>query len=148
MQYNVAQLLKDPIRSTRNHRVNEDVNTDDGSSETVKGHLSLMRTDKGIRTNARLELEVWAVCGCCLKRFRLPVSMKIEEEYLPTVNISTGKSLRVTEGAEGWFIIDYRHILKLDEAIHHHEKAFEAYVSRGLFGPLPFLRSGQEHPTV
>ncbi len=140
MQYNVAQLLKEPIGSTRAHRLDGDTTADDGSSERVKGYLSLMRTDKGIWVNAPIEAGVWAVCGRCLKRFRLPVNINIEEEYLPKVDITTGQALRVPEWADNCFTIDHKHILNLDEAIRQYtimKRPMKPLCQEGCLGLCP-----------
>ena len=120
MEYNVAQLLKDPIGATRDHKVDGDIYIDEGGKEKVNGSLYLMRTDAGIWANANLKLAVWATCARCLEQFRMPVSIQIEEEYLPTVDISNGKSLKSTHPHGDWPMIDYRHMLNLDEMIRQH----------------------------
>lgn len=120
IQYNVAQLLKEHIGSTRTYRLEGDISADDGSWERGKGHLSLMRTDKGVWVRAHLEMGVWGVCSRCLKRFLQPMSVTVEEEYLPPVDIITGQPLRATDRGEENFTIDRRHILSLDEAIRQY----------------------------
>ena len=121
MYYNVAQLLKEPIGSTRIYRIDQPVSTDDGDFQIIpQGQLSLMRTDKGVWASARLNVRHRVICSRCLKRFPHPIRIVIEEEYLPTVDVNTGQSLRVPERAEGFFTIDQRHGLELKEALRQY----------------------------
>ena len=121
MLYNVAQLLKEPVGSIRTYRISEPVFVGDDTTYTFpQGHLSLMRTDKGIWVRATVEAQVWLVCSRCLKGFPHPLRVAIEEEYLPTVDINTGQILHVPEKEEGSFTIDQRHILDLKEALRQY----------------------------
>ena len=70
--------------------------------------------------SAKVEASVALTCSRCLKSFPYPLRIAIEEEYLPTIDINSGQSLRMTEGAEGSFTIDQRHILDLREAIRQY----------------------------
>ncbi len=121
MYYNVAQLLKEPVGSTRTYKIAGAVPTDSGvATISPEGQLQLMRTDKGIWLNARLTARQWVTCGRCLREFHHPVEFAINEEYLPTVDIHTGQSMRVLEGQEGVFAIDRRHILDVREALRQY----------------------------
>ena len=121
MYYNVVQLLKEAVGSTRTYRIVEPIPTDDGATHILpQSQLSLMRTDKGIWVSASLGVRVGVTCSRCLKRFPHPLRFVIEEEYLPMVDINTGQSLRVSERAEGSFTIDQQHILDLGEALRQY----------------------------
>jgi uncharacterized protein len=124
MYYNVAQLLKEPVGSTRSYGVDEPgPNADGATGMSPCGRVSLMRTDKGIWVNASVEAPVWVSCSRCLKGFPYPVGIVIEEEYLPTVDVTTGQSLAVPERAEGSFTIDPKHTLDLGEAVRQYTLA-------------------------
>lgn len=116
----MAQLLKEPTGSLRKYRVDEPFVTEEGVKERVRGHLSLMRTDKGIWASVRLETWVGSNCSRCLAPFRLPVRLTIEEEYLPTVDVNTGVPIRETDGEDSNFTIDEHHILDLTEAVRQY----------------------------
>ena len=121
MYYNVAQLLKEPVGSTRTYRITEPIPIGGGDTHTLsRGQLSFMRTDKGIWMSAKVEVHAWITCSRCLKRLPYPLSFAMEEEYLPTVEVNTGQSLRVPERAEGYFTIDYQHGLDLREALRQY----------------------------
>jgi len=121
MYYSVAQLLREPIGSTREYWLDGAARPGDRESYiSTHGRASLMRTDKGIWVNAKVEASVWATCSRCLSRSACPVAMVIEEEFFPTVDIKTGQSLHGPERAEGFFTIDNQHVLDLTEAVRQH----------------------------
>ena len=120
MYYNVAQLLKESVGSTRTYRVDEAVSVDDDTQISATGQIALMRTDKGIWVDAGIEMGVWLTCSRCLKRSASPLRLVIEEEYLPTVDINTGQPLNVPEKAEGSFTIGPQHVLDLREALRQY----------------------------
>jgi len=114
----VAQLLKEPVGSTRTYPIDGPFSNDIGIAELLpQSQLFMMRTDKGIFVDARVSACLRVTCSRCLKRTTYPVDMSIEEEYLPTLDITTGQSLRVPANSEGTFTIDRQHGLDLQEAL-------------------------------
>ena len=120
MQFNVAQLLKEPIGSTRSYELDENTTSEDGSFERGEGSLFLMRTDEGVWVRLHVEIGLWGACSRCLKRFLYPVDINIDDEYLATAEVATGKPIALPEYAEGSFTIDHSHVLSLDEAIRQY----------------------------
>ena len=120
MQINVAQLLKSPVGSTRNHRVSGIVEiSDDGVSSEVHGEVKLLRTNRGILVRSTLHTEIDATCSRCLSPFRCPLTLNIEEEYFPVIDVVSGTSLALPE-EPGAFTIDENHILDLTEAVRQY----------------------------
>ena len=118
MQINVSQQLKAPTGTTQDYEVNEVVNIAGGSS-VVQGKLKLMRTSQGILARATLRTEVRVTCSRCLTSFGYPLTLNIEEEYLPTVDIVSSVQLPMPE-EPGCFTIDEHHVLDLTEAIRQY----------------------------
>ncbi len=113
---NVSQLLQEPIGSTREYDIDAEVELlGDGKKYRVKGECELMRTRRGILVQCKLETEIELTCGRCLKPFRQPLKIKFEEEFLPTIDVTSGMPLAQTEDTAGAFMIDERHILDLTE---------------------------------
>ena len=120
MQINVSQLLREPIGSTRDYRVNEVADiSGNGSNFQVQGECRLLRTQRSVLAKCTLNTEVDLTCGRCLNRFRYPLTLNFEEEYLPTVDVMSGTPLPLPEEA-GVFAIDEHHILDLTEAIRQY----------------------------
>ena len=121
MYYNVAQLLKEPVGSTWAYDIEGPLPKDLYSIElSPPGHISMMRTDRGILVSAEVDVDVWVTCSRCLKRTPSPVQISIEEEFLPTIEINSGHSLSLHERSEGVFTIDRQHGLDLGEPIRQY----------------------------
>ncbi|MBI2166171.1 MAG: DUF177 domain-containing protein [Chloroflexi bacterium] len=117
MRFNVAQLLKEPVGSTRSYNVEESFGPlEHITISHVRGSVRLTRTDKGVWASASLETDVQCSCGRCLKEFRQPLTLSFEEEYRPTVDVITGVHLTpADEDEEEAPTIDERHVLDLTE---------------------------------
>ena len=118
MQTNVAQLLKAPIGSIRTLTVNNTLE-DNGSQYLVQGELTLVRTNRSILAQGTLTSQTPMTCSRCLKPYTCNLSLKIEEEYFPTIDIITGTKLPQPEDP-GSFTIDEHHDLDLTEAIRQY----------------------------
>ena len=117
---NVSQLLKEPMGSVRNYEFKESVDvTGNGTGSTFQGKLRLMRTNRSILVEGTLHAELEVTCSRCLNSFCCPLTLHIEEEYFPTVDIESGASLPVPDDTAS-FTIDEFHILDLTEAISHY----------------------------
>ena len=120
MQINVSQLLKESIGSARDYQADELIDvTGDGSGTGVQGKVGLLRTHRGILVKGELHTGVRLNCSRCLSLFHYPVTLKIEEEYLPTIDIASGVPLSSSE-EPGSFIIDEHHVIDLTEAVRQY----------------------------
>ena len=121
MRYNVAQLLREQVGSTRSYQIDEEPSPHGKTPpEQAENRLLLMRTDKGLWATARLETQVPGVCSRCLKPFTQSLAMVIEEEYFPMVDVNTGRPLPIPDQEQGVFTIDSSHILDLHEAVRQY----------------------------
>ncbi len=118
MQINVAQLLKGPIGETREYQIKDTVDFADGS-HLVEGEFRLTRTDRAVLVKGTLRSEVELACSRCLNSFTVPITLDIEEEYYPTIDIITGARIPVP-GEPGSFTIDEHNILDLTEAVRQY----------------------------
>jgi uncharacterized protein len=117
MQINVAQQLRSAVGSVRDYEVSETIDvTGDGNGSLVQGKVSLMRTDRGILVKGVLNAEVGLTCSRCLSLFNCPLTLNIEEEFFPTIDVVSGVSIPVPE-EPGCFTIDERHVLDLNEVM-------------------------------
>jgi len=111
---NVAQLLKKPIGSSHNYDVAEIIN--EQAANSTKGKITLIRTDRGILVQGKLTAELELTCSRCLDFFLWPISFSLEEEFFPSLDVTTGLPLSLSEDSEG-FTIDNNHLLDLGELI-------------------------------
>ena len=114
IQINVAQQLKQPVGVTRHYQISE---TTDTAGYQIRGEVELLRTDRGILVSGTLETTTRFMCSRCLEAFKYPLTLKIEEEYLPTVEVISGTPLSVPEGS---FTINENHEIDLDETVRQY----------------------------
>jgi uncharacterized protein len=115
MQINVSQLLQEPIGATREYKFDDAADIiGDGRKNRVQGDCRLLRIRRGILVRCSLDTEVELTCSRCLSRFRQPLKIRFEEEFLPTIDVNSGMPLPQTEDA-GAFMIDEHHIMDLIE---------------------------------
>jgi uncharacterized protein len=118
MEYNVAQMLLEPIGSVRQFEIQETfVALDDVEVNRLEGWLKLTRTDIGIWVKGRLKLEVSSQCGRCLKGFNAPLNTEINEQYYPAVELTTGAAIAAPVLEEEAFRIGPTNVLDTREAL-------------------------------
>lgn len=121
MRIHVAQLLKGAIGVSRSYEIGERVDVSgDGVESPVQGEVNLMRTNRGILVKGTLHTGVEASCSRCLTLFSYPLTLNLEEEYFPTVNINTDAPLSLPEDDPGGFTIDEHHEIDLTEAVRQY----------------------------
>jgi uncharacterized protein len=118
MQTNVAQLLKSPIGSLRTLTVDDKLE-DNGTKYTVKGDVTLTLTNRSILAQGKLTSQTKIACSRCLKPFTCKITLNLQEEYFPTIDIITGARLPEPEDP-GSFTLDEHHELDLTEAIRQY----------------------------
>jgi uncharacterized protein len=120
MQMNVSQLLQEPIGATRRQEIDEAVDiTEEGASYPVRGECRLLRIEQGVLASCTLDTEVELNCDRCDTRYRQPLHLEFEEEFIPTIDIHSGVTLAPPE-EPGVFTIDDHHILDITEAVRQY----------------------------
>lgn len=121
-EFNVSHLLRLPIGS----KVKYDLVTDesfelDERSRSVRilGTVELMRTNFGIFARGQLVSEVELECDRCLDIYHSEVGARFEEEYLPVIDVSSGRPVQ-SERTDETFFISPNHIVDLTEAVRQH----------------------------
>jgi uncharacterized protein len=118
MQVNVAQLLKEPVGSTRTYQIDEFLNAgSDINEQSAKGEILFIRIEKGIFVKGQISTVRHGTCARCLKPIDYNYKYNIEEEFLPTVDINTGFNLEVEDST---FIIDSHHNIDLSELLYQY----------------------------
>jgi uncharacterized protein len=127
MQFNVAQLLKEPIGAMRRYELVEDIGELDpelAALGPLVGGVELIRIHSGILARANLSTAVQVTCNRCLEPIALPVRFTVEESFRPLTEVHTGRYIAPDEfeGEEedledAALIIDEHHILDLSEVV-------------------------------
>lgn len=119
-QFNVAQLLRSPIGSTRSYEIEEQsFQADEFEVKDLRGTVRLTRLRGELLLQGRLEGTVSLECSRCLERYVQPLHMDLELEYQPSVALVEGEELSLTE-QDGVYTIDEHHTLDLAEAVREH----------------------------
>ena len=115
MKYNVAQLLKEAIGSHRNFEIEEEICDADHPVDHVRGSVDMVRTHQGIWVQARLEVRLPQDCSRCLDGFSRTMSIELDEEYFPEIDVKTGSRVSLPDDWEALYISS-DHNLDLAEA--------------------------------
>jgi len=118
-QWNVAQLLKEPIGATRHFDVLATVlqaEADVTQAAPLTGRVSMLRTNLGVLIQGVLAGSVTVECTRCLKPVTIPVTVELEEEFKPTVDVVRGAYVPVDE-EDTALLIDEHHVLDIGEVL-------------------------------
>jgi len=127
MEFNVAQLLKEPVGAFRRYQLNETFEElDDGLAflSPLTGELQILRINSGVLVTGELQAAVRVTCGRCIEPMVMPLTFSVEESFRPLTAVETGRYLRPEEfeGDSSDFedealIIDEHHILDMGEVV-------------------------------
>ncbi len=122
MIFNVAQLLKADVGTTRRYAVDEWVApwTDQVVMVApVEGAVEFIRTNRGILVRARMTTSVQLDCSRCLEVCVEHLPIEFAEEYIPTIDVATGLPAKVPHESYA-FRIDEKHELDLEPAVREY----------------------------
>lgn len=88
-----AGLLGEPVGTVRDDPIEPvwvDAGEDVALAEPVSGALRLTRTNRGLLVDARLHTAIATECSRCLRDVTVPLELAIDEEALPSIELSTG----------------------------------------------------------
>jgi uncharacterized protein len=96
LAWNVAGLLADDPGADRVHPlsgVTIDLGEDLRLAGPIEGRVRLVRTNRGILAHADLRTALDLECSRCLGHIVFPVEVRLQEEYLPALDLATGRPL-------------------------------------------------------
>jgi uncharacterized protein len=115
MYINVAQLLKEPVGSKRNYKVDELIGEE--GKNNVRGKVTLIHTNRSVLVQGSMTASVRDVCNRCLETVDFSVNFTIEDEYLPSIDIASGLPLSTNPDS---FTLDKNHALDLSEILNQY----------------------------
>ena len=119
MQYNVAQLLKEPTGSSRQYQLDEEFSDEGRILDQVKGNIDIIRTHQGLLVTANLAIKSTVSCSRCLEEYATKASLFVEEEFLPVFDINTGRRIEFDEDQFSGRI-DVNHELDLTDVLQQY----------------------------
>jgi uncharacterized protein len=127
MEFNVAQLLKQPIGAIREYEVEEDIEGLDPGLvplTPLTGEVKLLRTHSGILARCVFQVLLEVICNRCLEPVERHVEGSFEESFRPLTDVLTGRfiSPKEFEGQEeeltdSALLIDDHHIMDMTEVL-------------------------------
>ena len=117
--WNVAGLLAEPSGAERADRIEGatiDLGEDLGLAQPVDGRLRLVRTNRGILANANMHTALDLACSRCLREIAVPVEVRLQEEYLPSLDMATGRPLPTSDEPDALRLTDH-HELDLETPV-------------------------------
>lgn len=126
MLFNVSQLLKDTIGSTRSFDLIEDLSEIEelDALNPLVGTVQLLRTHSGILVSGEVSTALRVTCSRCLEPVVMPVRFFLEENFRPLTEVRTGRFIHpddfegsAEELEDGALLIDEQHMLRLAEVI-------------------------------
>jgi uncharacterized protein len=119
LTWNVAQLLGELAGSTRHYDISgvtiplpEPLRL----ADPIEGRVDLSRTNRGLIVRAELATALEGECSRCLRAIEVPVTIRIEEEALPTIHPESGLPLDIEDEPDALRLNDH-HELELDVAV-------------------------------
>ncbi|MBC8281657.1 MAG: DUF177 domain-containing protein [Chloroflexi bacterium] len=120
MQYNLAQLFREPTGSTRDYEVDESFIGPEDGLDRAQGWVRVIRTHDGFLVRAELETQVNLTCSRCLSWFELRSVLKMEEESFPSIDPTTDGMEELPDEADGVIILDDQHVLDMAEVLRQY----------------------------
>jgi uncharacterized protein len=120
---NVAQVLKEPVGATRRYRLRVDELPlgEDRLARGITGTVKLMRVGRGLLVTGEARASVDLTCMRCLEDYTQPVTLELEEEFRPSIDVGSGLGITYSgpdSAAEAdFFLIGDDHVLDLSEAL-------------------------------
>jgi uncharacterized protein len=130
LTFNVAQLLKEPVGSTRKLDIatplltlsDETFDPEDPTpvdARQVKGNVKITRLGDDLLVQGNVKADVSLVCSRCLESFEVPIESTLEERYQPSVDVFTGRPIvrADVEEDDNAFSISANHEIDLAEPV-------------------------------
>jgi len=119
LSYNVAGLLRATPGTVRRypvHAPNLEIAADLRLAAPIDGEVRLSRTGRSILARAELRTALEERCSRCLVPVTAPVTVLVDEEALPSIDLLTGQPLDTSAEPEA-LRLDEHHELDLTESV-------------------------------
>ena len=116
---NVAGLLGDGVGATRTLDIDHatlSLPDDLVLSEPIRGTIRLTHENRGILAETHLRTALAGECARCLRPLSTPIDVDLEEEYLPSIDLTTGRPVATDAEPDALRLTDH-HELDLGPSI-------------------------------
>ncbi len=134
LTWNVAGLLADVTGAARTYPIagveldlaeDAEPNQPAELAQPIDGDVQLTRTNRGILAHARLRTALKAECSRCLLEITIPIDIDLREEFLPSLDLATGRPVVDEEEPD---------VLRLND---HHEVELETPIREAIWLAQP-----------
>jgi uncharacterized protein len=119
LRYNVAELLQAPPGTSERHDLSgARLSLDEGLvlARPLEGGVKLTNSGRGILVQGQLTTALVEQCSRCLRDAEAALTIEIEDEALPSIDIETGLPVGGVDAPDGLRLDDH-HELDLEPAI-------------------------------
>jgi uncharacterized protein len=113
LSWNVAGLLADGVGAARTYDVRDttiDLPEDLELAGPIEGQVRLSRTNRGILVDAKLTTSLAGECARCLRPLTTPIDLELEEEYLPSIDLTSGRPLDIEAEPDALRLTDHHEV--------------------------------------
>ena len=117
--WNVAGLLGDAVGADRAYDIADatiELPEELTLAEPINGRVRLIHTNRGVLAQARLRTALATECVRCLRPTTVPLDLTIEDEFLPSIDLASGKAVPTDEEPEALRLSDH-HELDLEPSV-------------------------------
>ena len=131
LTWNVAGLLADPPGSERVYPIDDvGIDLDDlRLAAPIAGRVRLQRTNRGILATADLRAAIALECSRCLREIDYPVEVQVVEEFLPSIDLSTGQPVPTGDEPDVPRLTDH-HEVELETPVREAIQLADRFITR------------------
>jgi len=119
MLFNVSQLLREHIGSSRSYAFNAEP---DVQPPVHRGAAELIRTPDGVLVRASADVVIEANCSRCLAAFGYPAHIVFDETYVQQYDVTTGARVELESDDADAFVISANHTIDISEAVRQYSE--------------------------
>ncbi|HEV2952311.1 MAG TPA: DUF177 domain-containing protein [Actinomycetota bacterium] len=117
--WNVAGLLGDTVGADRQYEIADaqvELPDELTLARAIEGRVRLTHTNRGVLARANLRTALAMECVRCLRPTTVPLELAIEDEFLPSLDLASGKPVATDEEPEALRLNDH-HELDLEPSV-------------------------------
>lgn len=111
--FNVAGLLADDVGAVREHAITDaslELPDDLTLAGPITGHVRLTHENRGILAEARLKAALAGECARCLRPLTSSIEIALDEEYLPSIDLVSGRPVSTTDEPDALRLTDHHEL--------------------------------------
>ena len=111
--FNVAGLLTGDLGASRTFEIEDatlDLPDDLELSEPISGRVRLRRENRGILADVDLRTSLTGECARCLRPLSTPIEIRLQEEYLPSLDLDSGRPLSTADEPDALRLTEHHEV--------------------------------------